>query len=78
MKIRLVNGLPIIEVLFAYQHESVLLPNVLLDTGCAVTIFDVDLIEPTGLTIDPVKVVLCECMELGVKVNFHFSSLFIH
>ncbi|QDH23678.1 hypothetical protein FFV09_05600 [Saccharibacillus brassicae] len=29
--------------------------NVLLDTGCAVTIFDIDLIEPTGLTIDPVK-----------------------
>lgn len=55
MKIRLFNGLPIIEVLFAYQHESVLLPNVLLDTGCAVTIFDIDLIEPTGLTIDPVK-----------------------
>jgi hypothetical protein len=29
MRIRLVNGLPIIEVLFTYQNQSVLLPNVL-------------------------------------------------
>ncbi|MDR9744360.1 aspartyl protease family protein [Paenibacillus taichungensis] len=55
MRIRLVNGLPIIEVLFTYQNQSVLLPNVLLDTGCATTIFDIDLIEPTGLTIDPIQ-----------------------
>lgn len=75
MKIKIVNGLPIIEVLFTYQNQSVLLRNVLLDTGCATTIFDIDIIEPTGLTIDPVKGRAVRMYGVGGQSELSFQQI---
>ncbi|QDY83502.1 hypothetical protein FQU75_08805 [Paenibacillus polymyxa] len=55
MKIRLVNGLPIVSLPLSYKNKSTLLNSVLLDTGCSTTIFDTDLVEPIGLDIDFIK-----------------------
>ncbi|GGG51720.1 retropepsin-like aspartic protease [Paenibacillus radicis (ex Gao et al. 2016)] len=52
MKIRLHNGLPIVSLTLTYNNQSVLLPNVLFDTGCAATVFDTDLLAPIGIHID--------------------------
>lgn len=52
MKIELVNGLPIVPLVLTYNHKSIILNNVLLDTGCATTIFDTDSVEPIGLDPD--------------------------
>lgn len=49
MKIELINGLPIVALSLTYKHKSISLDNVLLDTGCATTIFDTDSVEPIGL-----------------------------
>lgn len=53
MKINLINGLPVTDIELIYNSHSTLLENVLLDTGCATTIFDTDLVENIGLVIDP-------------------------
>ncbi|MNW30067.1 hypothetical protein D3C74_69420 [compost metagenome] len=42
MNIRLQNGLPIVSVTLTYNDQSVILQNVLFDTGCAATVFDTD------------------------------------
>lgn len=52
MKIKLINGLPIISLSLTYNHKSIVLDNVLLDTGCSTTIFDTDSVEPIGLDPD--------------------------
>jgi len=49
------NGLPVVSFEFIYQCNRVYLENVLLDTGCAVSIFDVDVLESTGIRIDPIN-----------------------
>lgn len=53
MKITLYNGLPTVSVQLSYKGNHITLPHVLLDTGCAVSIFDTDMVEPIGLMIDP-------------------------
>ncbi|MDU4697973.1 MULTISPECIES: pepsin/retropepsin-like aspartic protease family protein [Paenibacillus] len=55
MKINLINGLPVTDIELIYNSHSMLLENVLLDTGCATTIFDTDLVENIGLVIDPLR-----------------------
>ncbi|MBT2290301.1 retropepsin-like domain-containing protein [Paenibacillus albidus] len=52
MKIRLQHGLPIISLTLTYNNQSVVLQNVLFDTGCAATIFDTDLLAQLGIYID--------------------------
>lgn len=52
MKIKMVNGLPIVSIKITYQGNTLSLDNVLLDTGCAVSVFDTDVVEEIGLTID--------------------------
>lgn len=52
MNIKLINGLPIISFKLHHSGKIVLLENVLLDTGCATTIFDTDSVEPIDLNID--------------------------
>ncbi|WP_410511527.1 aspartyl protease family protein [Paenibacillus sp. BR2-3] len=52
MKIQLVNGLPIISFPLTYNNQTILLNNVLLDTGCSTTIFDTDIVDKVGLEID--------------------------
>jgi hypothetical protein len=52
MKIRLHNGLPIVSLTLKYYDQTVLLPNVLFDTGCAATVFDTDLLAQIGIHID--------------------------
>ncbi|MEN1966661.1 aspartyl protease family protein [Lentibacillus sp. N15] len=52
MKIRMPDGLPIVSVDLSYKGNKKCLDNVLLDTGCATTIFDTDEVEQIGLIID--------------------------
>lgn len=52
MKIELINGLPIVALSLIYNNKSISLDNVLLDSGCARTIFDTDAVEPIGLDPD--------------------------
>lgn len=55
MNISMQNGLPVVEVLVRYRGCEALLPNILLDSGCAVTIFDTDIVQPLDLTVDPTE-----------------------
>lgn len=52
MKITMVSGLPIVSIKITYLGNTLLLDNVLLDTGCAVSVFDTDKVEEVGLLID--------------------------
>ena len=52
MNIHLVKGLPIISFPLTYNSQTILLTNVLLDTGCSTTIFDTDIVDQIGLEID--------------------------
>jgi predicted aspartyl protease len=52
MKINMRNGLPIVSITVVYQDKSIVLNDVLLDTGCAVSVFDTDIVEQVGLFID--------------------------
>lgn len=52
MKINMQDGLPIVTISMTYQGSKICLDNILLDTGCATTIFDTDEVEPIGLVID--------------------------
>ncbi|SET22391.1 Aspartyl protease [Oceanobacillus limi] len=52
MKIRVEKGLPIAELRIDYGKKSMIFNNVLIDTGCAVTIFDTDMMAKIGLIID--------------------------
>lgn len=55
MKIRIENGLPIAMVELVYEGKIKTLNNVLFDTGCAVSIFDTDLMAEIGLSLDFVE-----------------------
>lgn len=52
MKFKLINGLPVLTIIIEYQNNTMYLEDVLLDTGCGVSIFDTDMVEDIGLTID--------------------------
>lgn len=52
MNIRLQNGLPIVSVTLTYNDQSVILQNVLFDTGCAATVFDTDALAAINIQID--------------------------
>ncbi|MFZ3590223.1 aspartyl protease family protein [Bacillus sp. DJP31] len=67
MRIRVENGLPIASVRIEYAGESKMFNNVLVDTGCAVTIFDTDLMDEIGLTIDFVHGVATTMYGVGGK-----------
>ncbi|MGG3007858.1 hypothetical protein ABEO63_17335, partial [Geobacillus stearothermophilus] len=52
MNIRIENGLPIVSVEIKCGEKTVLLTDVLLDTGCATTIFDTDALAQIGIELD--------------------------
>lgn len=52
MIIRIEDGLPIARVELAFKDKKICLYNVLIDTGCSVTIFDTDLMAEIGIIID--------------------------
>lgn len=52
MKMKLQNGLPIVSLTLTRNDQSIVLDNVLFDTGCAATIFDTDLLAALGIHID--------------------------
>jgi len=52
MRIQMKNGLPVLNITIEYHTKTMILENVLLDTGCAVSVFDTDTVEEVGLTID--------------------------
>lgn len=52
MKIEMQDGLPVVSISLIYRGRKMCLDEILLDTGCATTIFDVDEVERIGLIID--------------------------
>lgn len=52
MNIQLQQGLPIISLTLTHNNQSIVLPNVLFDTGCAATVFDTDVLAQIGIFID--------------------------
>lgn len=52
MKIAMKNGLPLVSVKLGYKSSTITLENVLLDTGCAISVFDTDIVSTIGLTIN--------------------------
>ena len=52
MKLQFQYGLPIISLTLTQNDHSIILHNVLFDTGCAVTVFDTDALAAIGIHID--------------------------
>ncbi|XID95677.1 hypothetical protein ACF3MZ_14655 [Paenibacillaceae bacterium WGS1546] len=52
MKIQLQHGLPIVSLTLSHNNRSIVLRNVLFDTGCAATVFDTDALSGIGIHID--------------------------
>lgn len=52
MKIQLQYGLPIVSLTLTHNNQSIVLPNVLFDTGCAATVLDTDVLAQIGIYID--------------------------
>lgn len=52
MKLRMEEGLPLVSLSIEHGSRSIELHDVLLDTGCAKTIFDTDLLEQVGIELD--------------------------
>ncbi|MFB9277982.1 aspartyl protease family protein [Cohnella cellulosilytica] len=52
MKINIQHGLPIVSLTLTHNNHSIVLPNVLFDTGCAATVFDTDGLAQIGIYID--------------------------
>ena len=52
MRLRVENGLPIATIEIKYGDNIKKFNNVLVDTGCSVTIFDTDLMSEVGVFID--------------------------
>ncbi|RJX37870.1 hypothetical protein D3P09_17400 [Paenibacillus pinisoli] len=52
MKIELQHGLPIISLTLTHNNRTIILRNVLFDTGCAATVFDTDALAEIGIFID--------------------------
>ncbi|WP_425447925.1 aspartyl protease family protein [Dethiothermospora halolimnae] len=55
MNIKMIDGLPTVEVKIKYNNKEKMLRNVLIDTGSSNTILDVDSVQDIGLVIDPLK-----------------------
>jgi hypothetical protein len=52
MKVQLQHGLPIVSLTVTHNDKSIVLHNVLFDTGCAATVFDTDALAVIGIHID--------------------------
>ncbi|THF73295.1 aspartyl protease family protein [Cohnella fermenti] len=52
MNIHLQHGLPIVSLTLSHNNQSVVLSNILFDTGCAATVFDTDRLAQIGIDID--------------------------
>jgi hypothetical protein len=52
MKLQMIDGLPIVTLTMTYGKKTIELNNVLLDTGCAATIFDTNILESIDINID--------------------------
>lgn len=52
MKIQLQHGLPIVSLTLTHNKQLIVLQSVLLDTGCAATVFDTDALAQIGIYID--------------------------
>jgi hypothetical protein len=61
MNIRMENGLPIVSLEIEHLGKVDVLRKVLLDTGCATTIFDTDLLAQIGIELDIFMVKRSEC-----------------
>ncbi len=51
MKIQMHSGLPTVTLELNYNSKSITLDQVLIDTGCLVSIFDTDIVDSAGLYI---------------------------
>lgn len=67
MRIRVENGLPIASLEIANGIHTKEINNVLVDTGCAVTIFDTDLMADIGIVIDFVYGIPTKMYGIGGK-----------
>jgi hypothetical protein len=70
MKIRVENGLPIASLELVFGDNIKTFENVLVDTGCAVTIFDTDLMADIGIVIDFVYGIPTTMYGVGGKGEF--------
>ncbi|MCL6662578.1 aspartyl protease family protein [Paenibacillus amylolyticus] len=52
MKLQLQQGLPIVSLTISHNEQSIILHNILFDTGCAATVFDTDALAAIGIHID--------------------------
>lgn len=52
MKISVQHGLPIVSLTLTQNDQSIVLDNILFDTGCAATVFDTDVLASIGIHID--------------------------
>lgn len=52
MVIKIQSGLALANMKMTYKDKSVHLQDVLLDTGCAMSVFDTDVVEPIHLVPD--------------------------
>ncbi|WP_028560538.1 aspartyl protease family protein [Paenibacillus pinihumi] len=52
MKLKLRHSLPIVSLTLNRNDHSIILHNVLFDTGCAATVFDTDALAAIGIHID--------------------------
>lgn len=67
MDLRIKNGLLLASCTLVYGGQKAILHNVLLDTGCAVSIFDIDLMEDLGLMAHPEKSRIVKMYGIGGK-----------
>ncbi|MGZ7440767.1 aspartyl protease family protein [Paenibacillus sp. TH7-28] len=44
--------MPIVSLTLTHNNQSIILPYVLFDTGCAATVFDTDVLAQIGIFID--------------------------
>lgn len=52
MMIRIERGLPIVSLTLKHRNKTILLSNILFDTGCAATVFDTELLSEVDIHID--------------------------
>lgn len=69
MKIVMKNGLPLVSVELGYKSSALTLEKVLLDTGCAISVFDTDIVSSIGLMINTEIGRAVRMYGIGAKVN---------
>ena len=57
MNIRMVDGLPFIQVTLIFGSQKLLLNNVVLDTGSSSCVFQTDLVAQIGIVPEPDDVI---------------------